>query len=216
MLDILIVSRTSDATLNRCIASIPNDPRIQVNVFDFSDNYKLTNRPGSTFNNILQHSKRKLVTVIDSNDYYLPNVFDDFFKFLENKRFGLIYASSINRNNNKINPYSSLPLTEENVYGINPMRDPIFYNRKMVDYYQGFDSHIAFPEFDLILKIWEKFPVIHCPTPMISTKIKTQQNTSDLETVIYDSKVRYTKRFYITSPSQYPDSLLEPICLGTS
>ena len=139
-------------------------------------------------------------------------------KFVPYKVFGLIYASSLHRRTESLNPYSELPLTQETVYDINPMRPPLFYNRKMVNYLQFFDNNTYYPEYDMSLKIWERFPVIHFSTPTISTGKRqyfNPEHLSDLETVIYNAKVRGTKQFYYAYPAMYPFGLMEPICVAS-
>jgi hypothetical protein len=210
MIDVLIITKENDPYLNRCLSSLPSDPRISLHTLYLSNNPTLIETPGSTYNVALQYCNNPIFTIIDSSDYYLSNIFEGFFEFLKYKSFGLIYADSINQRNGKLNPFSLLPNTDENMLGINPVRKPIFYNRKIVDYLLRFDNNSFMPEYDMTLKIWEKFPIVRYPVPMIVTK-RTSVTDEDLDKVIYDHKIRVSKRFMFTGPNQYPFGLLDPI-----
>ena len=215
MIDILITDLSDETSLGRCIASIDYTLPVNVKVLTQAENPRLQDTPGSTFNNILQYCKNPIFTIIDSNDYFLPGALEGLLYFLKLKSFGLVYAASIHRTTNQKDPITDLPLIAETVYNVNPMRSPIFYSRKIVDYLNLFDNNTYYPEYDLCLKIWQRFECHYYPTPITNKAFKKLYNPEyilDLEDVIYKAKVRDTKRFYYAYPAMYPNGLLEPIC----
>ena len=93
------------------------------------------------------------------------------------------------------------------------MQAPVFYNRKVVDYLCLFDPNTGFPEFDMCLKIWEKFPVCHLKKPILYAQSKkpSMMQEYDLDRIIFDSKVRSSKLYMNAGPNQYPQEILNPI-----
>ena len=216
MIDIIIITKDEDPHLVRCLASIDNDPLFKIHSINLGDNPRIAETPGSAFNLKLQWCDNPVFTIIDSEDYFLPGALQNLIPFFQHKRFGLIYGASANHNSGKVNDLYQLPLTPEIMYNTNPIRRPVFYNRKVADYLKLFDVQTTFPEFDLNLRMWELFPCICYQTPTIATKTKTNFHPTaidDLNSIIYESKKRSSKYFYNAGPNLYPDSLLEPLCL---
>jgi hypothetical protein len=215
MIDILITDLSDETSLGNCINSIDSTLPVTIKVLTQAENPRLFDTPGSTFNTILPYCTNPIFTIVNSNDYFLPGALQGLLDFIRYKSFGLIYASYINRTTGKKDPIADLPLEEEIIYNVNPMRSPIFYNRKIVDYLLRFDNNTYYPEYDMCLKIWQRFECHQFKTPLTNKKFQKLFNPEylqDLETLIYNSKVRGTKEFYYAYPAMYPAGLLDPIC----
>lgn len=214
MIDVLILNTSDQFALDKCINSIDDMLPVNIKVVNLSENPTLQDIPGSIYNKILHDCINPLFTIIDSNDYFLPGSLQALLEFVRHKSFGLLYAASIKRTTSQPDPVTDLPLLEETIYSVNPMRSPIFYNRKIVEYLLRFDHNTYYPEFDMCLKIWQRFEVTYFPTPLTNKAHKNLYNPEylhDLETLIYNSKVRGTKQFFYAYASMYPDGLLDPV-----
>ena len=213
MIDILILDIPNSPTKERAINSILNQenaPPYKIHTIPYTKN---PIPPGSFYNAILHECTNPVFTILQHTDFYTPDAFSSITDFIKFKRFGLVYASSFNQNNNQVNKVNNLPLIAETIYSTNPMQAPVFYNRKIVDFLLAFDCNTEFPEFDMTLKIWERFPVYHLNMPLIYAKSKVPyiSHIYELERLVYQSKVRSSKYFYHAGPNLFPDSLLEPI-----
>jgi glycosyltransferase involved in cell wall biosynthesis len=215
LIDILISALSDEASLGNCINSIDSTLPVKIHVLTQAENPRLQDNPGSTFNNILQYCTNPIFTIIDSNDYFLPGALQGLIDFIKYKSFGLLYATSLHRITGSRDEVTDLPLTDETVFNINPMRSPIFYNRKVYDYLQRFDNSTYYPEYDMCLKIWQRFECHYYPTPLTNKAFRILYNSeylSDLETLVYNAKVRASKNYYYAYPAMYPHGLLDPIC----
>ena len=207
MFDLLIVTSSNDPYLERCLASLDTDIEIAVRIV----NLERVPNPGIIFNKTLQTCTNKIFTIIESSDHFLPHAFKTLQEFVPLKSFGLIHADSINQYTGLQNLPSALPLTEDILKTVNPVRKPVFYNRKIVDYLQLFDINSPLPEFDLILKIWERFPVVRFPKALLNVRNQVSGCQEDVNKVLYDAQIRHTKQFYYAYPSMYPEGLLDPL-----
>lgn len=217
MLDILILSDPSVNTMARAINSIMSQvdaPPHKIHVI--STTLKELSRPGFTINNALDYCEYPLFTILDPRDTYLPDTLRSVYYFVKDRRFGLIYASAFNTYSKQPNPVQNLPLIPETMYKTNPIQSPIFYNRKIVDYLRKFKTDTNFPEYDMSLKIWERFPVFHLDIPLLNTLQRRRPSvelSQDLENLVRESKIRYTQYWNHAGPNLFPDNLLEPLCL---
>ena len=217
MIDIIIQSHLNDPYLSRCLSSISaqvDPPPYSLHVLQVNQNPTLTDRPGSLYNSILGQSSYPIFTILDSCDYYVPTALQQLYSFIKYKIFALIHADSINQFTNKPKPESSLPYTEENMHSVNPVRSPVFYNRRIYDYLLGFDPNLYLAEYDLILKMWEKFPIIRLQQPLLYSHSQspfTEDEEENLSLILYNAKVRSTKLFMNAGVNIYPQSILQPI-----
>jgi hypothetical protein len=218
MLDIIILSNpTTNNTLSRTLDSIMSQvdaPPHQIHIVNAT--LKELNRPGHTINQALTDCNNQMFTILDPRDTYLPDMLRNLYYFVQNKRFGLIYASALNANSGQLNPVQNLPLIPDTMYKINPVQSPIFYNRKVVDYLRKFNVDTSFPEYDMSLKIWERFPIFHLNIPLLTTLQRRRPSvefSQDLDNLIAESKLRYSRYYFNAGPNLFPDNLLEPLCL---
>ena len=212
MLDILIsFTHQSETALYNCLSSIPNIPEVTTKVITLAENPTLEDTPGSTYNNILQYCTNPIFTILNADDFYNPNAIQTLLEFIQYKSFGLVHAASTHRRTNTINPYSCLPITSENILSVNPIRKPIFYNRKVVNWWQYFDTSLQSVEYDMSLKIWERFPIHYLPTPLLNTKSNNPPDNNDIFLIQYNAAIRHTKQYYYAYPNMYNDDLIKPI-----
>ena len=213
MIDIIIPLENEHQDCERCIAHIEaqvNPPPYQIHVIPFVDD-KLN--LGSKLNVILGECNFPIFTIINPDDFYILDALSSIMRFIKNKSFGLVNAGAMNQINNREIIVSRLPHSIDNIYSVNPIRPPVFYNRKLVDYLLLFDFNTSFPEYDMILKIWERFPVFSLDAPLLYTKLRVPPPNTDLDTVIYNSRVRGRKMFFTAGVNLYPAGLLDPIVI---
>ena len=217
MFDIIIQSYPHDPYLDRCLNSLFNQvdpPPFLLHVLETNPNPTLAATPGSIYTTVLAHCNYPIFTILDSRDYYTQDALQQLYTFIKYKIFALIHADAINQNNNKVISLSSLPYTEENMHSVNPIRPPVFYNRKIYDYLLGFDPNLYLPEYDMILKMWEKFPIIRMPIPILYSHSQpqfTEDEEDNLNLILYNAKIRASKMFMTSGVNIYPNVILNPI-----
>lgn len=207
MLDILVTTDKTTTGLVRCLNTIPVRDDLVVHVVPFQGT-TASERRGATYNAVLTSCVQPMFTIINANDYYVEEAFSLLNTIIRNQFFGFMHCASRNALTNKITHKFKLA----DGLAFNYLDDPVFFNRKIVDYLLMFDPNLRDPIYDMILKIWEQFEVRHSDIPLTYSVHKTFA-PNDLDLIECAASIRGSKKFYHTGPNDclYPANLLDPL-----
>ncbi len=131
--------------------------------------------PVKALNTGLKKAKGGYIIVLDSDDTFKKNILEKlYFAVKKGKNTKFSYCDYKEITVNKKNKIVSL---RANIF--NSVAGGIMFEKEIVEEFGGYDESLIFPEYDLLVKIFQKYKGVYVQEPLYSYKRRSNSITGD-------------------------------------
>lgn len=136
--------------------------------------------PMQALNEGIRHSRGKYAVVLDSDDLFEPNILEELYnKITDNESIAFVYPDYYEYDETTQERQSIS--VKENIF--NSVAVGILFRKEVLAEVGYYDENLIFPEYDLLLKIMEKYKGKHVSKPLFTYIRHPGSITSNKETI---------------------------------